>query len=515
VHSFVRSTDRSYLERTRRTWVGSGTAQSGIRMSHLTVRYLPWLVVASVATSIAAAYAALTLADRMRASTTPWQRRGWLLEGSLALGGGIWSMHYLGMLAVQLPVEVRYYWPTVLLSAMMAVAASAVVLSQLSHTAETSQRHQLMSALLMAMGIGGMHYAGMAAMRSRAMEAYEPWGIVLAIVSAGVFAWISLAVATRATYCTRCRKILRRLLASALMGVGIAAMHYTAMATVSFHDMRVVPNLAHTLRVGVIGEYGVGLVSAFVLLGTLAGAAFDERRIAALREAHDELSKAHEQLHDAHEQLSAANEQLRLTNEELEFAQQELLRSQASLCEMNVDLNELSIRDGLTGLFNRRHFDRMLETEFRRAVRRQGPVALMMIDVDFFKSLNDTQGHQQGDACLKQIAKMLQEIPMRGYDMVARFGGEEFAVLMPEANAEGASRKADEIRQGALALKLPNQGNPAAGGIVSLSVGVAVVWPQPGDRPEILVHEADDALYRAKRQGRNRVEMADRDTEAA
>jgi diguanylate cyclase (GGDEF)-like protein len=476
-------------------------------MTELTVRYISWLVVASVATSIAAAYAALTLADRMRASATRWQRRAWLLEGSVALGGGIWSMHYLGMLAVQLPVEVRYYWPTVVLSALMAVAASGVVLDQISHT-DSSQRRLAISALLMAAGIGGMHYTGMAAMRSRAMEMYQPWGIALAVVAAGTFAWVSLFVAARATCCTRCRKILRRVLAALLMGAGIAAMHYIAMATVSFHDMGAEPSMAHTLRVGSLGESGVGLVTAFVLIGTLVGAAFDERRITSLREAHEQLRKAHEQ-------LSEANEQLRQINEELEFTQQELLRSQASLCEMNVDLNEISIRDGLTGVFNRRQFDRMLTTEFLRAARREGPIALLMIDVDFFKKLNDAHGHQHGDECLKQIGKMLGEVPKRGYDTVARYGGEEFTLLMPEASVEGACRKAEDIRQKALGLKLANEGNPATGGIVSLSIGVCVMWPQAGDHPDILLHEADTALYRAKRQGRNRVEMAGCGTEAA
>ncbi|SEG60465.1 diguanylate cyclase (GGDEF) domain-containing protein [Bryocella elongata] len=483
-------------------------------MSELTVRYLPWLVVASVATSIASAYAALTLADRMRASTTVLQRTIWLSGGSIALGGGIWSMHYLGMLAVVLPVEVLYHWPTVILSALMAVAASAVVLEQISH-AETTRRRLLASALLMAAGIGGMHYTGMAAMRSRAMEVYQPWGIVLAVAAAGVFAWTSLAVASRATNCTRCRTILRRTLASSLMGIGIAAMHYTAMATVHFHDMGAEPDLAHTIHVGLLGSCGVGILTAIVLLGTLAGAAFDERRITALSEAHEQLRKAHEQLSDAHNQLNSANEELRMINEELEGTQQELLRMQASLCEMTVELNELSIRDGLTGVFNRRHFDRMLTTEFRRAVRRQGPVALIMIDLDHFKHLNDTHGHQHGDHCLKEIGKMLLEVPKRGYDMVSRYGGEEFAILMPEASLESAARKAEDIRQRALDLKLPNDGNPAAGGVVSLSIGVCVLWPQVGDHPELLIHEADTALYRAKRAGRNRVEMADCETEAA
>lgn len=477
-------------------------------MAELSVRYVAWLVAASIGTSIAAAYAALTLADRVRAAGTVWQRRGWLLEGSLALGGGIWSMHYLGMLAVKLPYEVYYHWPTVLLSGMLAVAASAVVLEQISHK-ETTQIRLAGAALLMAAGIGGMHYIGMAAMRSRAMERYKPWGIVLAVLAAAVFAWISLKIATRATNCSRCRTLLRRLMASSLMGVGIAAMHYTAMLTVTFHDMGAEPGLAHTLRVGLLGEWGVGLVTALVLLGTLAGAAFDERRISALHEANEELRKAHEQLREAHDELRRTHEDMREINEQLEHTQNELLRTQASLCDMNVSLNELSIRDGLTGVFNRRHFDRMLETEFRRAQRRQGPIALLMIDVDFFKKLNDTHGHQYGDECLKKIGDVLMDTPKRGYDVAARYGGEEFAVLMPEAHPDGALRKADAIRKRVLELGLENEGNTAANGLVSLSIGVCVCWPEEHQEPSFLLQEADAALYRAKHRGRNRVEFTE------
>jgi diguanylate cyclase (GGDEF)-like protein len=345
-----------------------------------------------------------------------------------------------------------------------------------------------------------MHYTGMAAMRSRAMESYNPWLVALSMGAAMAFAWMSLAIAVRATTCIRCRMWARRLTAATLMGLGIAAMHYTAMAGAVFHDMGTEPSRTHTVQVGTLGACGIAALTVMVLAGTLAGAALDKRRLAGLGDAHAALEKAHQDLRAAHDLASAANA-------ELEGAQDELLRTQASLCEMNLALSELSVRDGLTGVFNRRYFDRMLETEFKRAARAHAPIALLMLDVDYFKQLNDTQGHQQGDACLKQIAAMLLKMPLRDYDVVARYGGEEFVVLLPEAHPDGARQKAETIRERVLELALPNEASQAAGGLVSISVGLCVFLPKPGDDPQRLLKEADAALYRAKRAGRNRVEI--------
>lgn len=511
---------------------GPGVVES---MLQLSVRYDAEWVVASVAISATAAYLALTLVDRMRAAGADAHRLFWRIAGAVAMGGGIWSMHYLGMLAVQLPFPVFYDWRVVAFSALIAMVTSDVVLERIG-SGGSSPGHTLATAGWMAAGVGAMHYTGMAAMRSRAMEVYAPSLVVLSLVAALAFAWASLTIAVRAGLGRQRYRLPWRITSAIAMGIGVAAMHYTAMATVTFHDMGVEPSLAHTVVVGTLGRAGLALVTLLVLGVALTGAWLDERRIERLsefnaklrqaheqlreshrelREAHDELHHTHQRLHDAHEQLynsnlqlQILNDELRRTNEDLEQTQEELLKTQAQLCEMNADLGDLSTRDSLTGVHNRRHFDHSVNTEVRRAARRNGPIALLMVDIDHFKELNDTFGHQYGDICLKRVAEILASVPKRGYDVVARYGGEEFAVLMPEARTEGAARAAETIRRRVQQMELPVPEGHTQAPAVTVSVGVCMCWPRIGEATDHLVQEADKALYRAKHLGRNRVEVA-------
>lgn len=444
------------------------------------VHYSPALVTVSVLLSMAAAYAALLLAERMRAESTARGRRLWLAGGSVAMGAGIWAMHYLGMLAIQLPVPVYYDWPIVLLSGIMAIAASAVALHVISR-ARPHSRHVFLGGLLMAAGIAGMHYTGMTAMRSQAMEHYNLWLSSMAIAAAAIFSWSALAIAvavgsTRRTNCPECLRVA----GGCTMGLGIAAMHYTAMAGVTFMDMGASPARNGTLAVTELGQTAVIGITVLLLLVALGLAALDRRRLEALRVAHQRL----------------------------EETQTALLRSQEELQAANRTLSELSIRDGLTGLHNRRHFDAMLATETRRAARNRKSIALLMIDIDYFKRLNDTCGHQRGDDCLRAVACVLDDTPRRGYDTVARYGGEEFAILLPDCPLEAALSKAELIRSSITALALENPGSPHTPAIVTVSIGVACIHPQLGNSGESLLHAADEALYAAKRAGRNRIEAA-------
>ena len=188
-------------------------------------------------------------------------------------------------------------------------------------------------------------------------------------------------------------------------------------------------------------------------------------------------------------------------------AQHALLTSQEELRKVNAMLNELSVRDGLTGLYNRRHFDAALDTELRRAARNLRPISLLMIDVDCFKALNDGYGHQRGDDCLREVARVLAEHPRRGYDVVARYGGEEFVMLLPDADSYAARAAAESIRHAVHALKIENHGS-TVGNVVTVSIGVCCDSPHLYDESQRFVHQADAALYAAKRLGRNRVEIA-------
>ena len=174
----------------------------------------------------------------------------------------------------------------------------------------------------------------------------------------------------------------------------------------------------------------------------------------------------------------------------------------------NLELNKLAGSDALTDLANRRRFDQTLETECRRASRNMKPVSLLLLDVDRFKIYNDRYGHQAGDACLKKIGTALRGTATRTSDMAARFGGEEFALILPSTDESSAAEMAERIREAVAGLALPHEGNTEAGGIVTVSVGCATVRPTPdtlrGDGGT-LIGTADRALYDAKRLGRNRV----------
>jgi diguanylate cyclase (GGDEF)-like protein len=167
-------------------------------------------------------------------------------------------------------------------------------------------------------------------------------------------------------------------------------------------------------------------------------------------------------------------------------------------------LQSLAIKDGLTGIANRRSFDETLEVEWLRARREQVPLSLLLADIDHFKRYNDTYGHQQGDACLKTVAATIDEQALRPADLTARYGGEEFAIILPNTNRDGASRVAERVREAVCALEIVHADSDV-GQSVTLSIGVASMIPAVDLGPETLIAAADCALYAAKRGGRNRV----------
>lgn len=191
-----------------------------------------------------------------------------------------------------------------------------------------------------------------------------------------------------------------------------------------------------------------------------------------------------------------------------ERAQSDLRTTRDDLEKINSELAALALQDGLTGLANRRRFDAALDQEYARAMRNGTPLALIMLDVDFFKEYNDTYGHPQGDECLRNISRVLKAASTRPGDLVARYGGEEFAILLPGTDIAGATAVAERARQAIQAMNLAH--SESQNGIVTISAGVTSIIPvrnshsAPG-----LVRTADQALYKAKEHGRNRVYSAD------
>jgi diguanylate cyclase (GGDEF)-like protein len=190
-------------------------------------------------------------------------------------------------------------------------------------------------------------------------------------------------------------------------------------------------------------------------------------------------------------------------NRELETLVEQRTRA---LEDANNMLEVLSNTDGLTGMANRRSFDRVLAQEWNRGQRAGTPLALIMLDVDLFKHFNDHYGHLAGDDCLKALARAMAPAARRAGDLVARYGGEEFVVLLPNTNGQEALETARHIQREVWALALPHA--ETAPGIVTFSLGVASLLPSTQHSPEDLIRLADAALYRAKQSGRNCLQLA-------
>jgi diguanylate cyclase (GGDEF)-like protein len=167
-------------------------------------------------------------------------------------------------------------------------------------------------------------------------------------------------------------------------------------------------------------------------------------------------------------------------------------------------LREQSIRDPLTGLYNRRYMEAALKQQLSRVTRQLHPLGIIMIDIDHFKLFNDTYGHAAGDALLRELCKLLQS-QIRGEDIACRYGGEEFTLIMPDASLEVAQQRAEHLRQQAKQLKWQDASQFHEG--ITLSAGVAI-YPEHGRTIENVLRAADAALYRAKQEGRDRVVVA-------
>lgn len=181
--------------------------------------------------------------------------------------------------------------------------------------------------------------------------------------------------------------------------------------------------------------------------------------------------------------------------------------SQQQLLDTNLMLQRLMNSDGLTGLSNRRHFDEYLELEWRRAMREQQQLSLLMIDVDYFKAYNDSFGHLAGDEALRQVAEALRGACSRPTDLPARYGGEEFVLVLPNTSPGGARLMAEKLRQTVLGLGIPHTA-PVPDSYLTVSIGLATQTPSIGSHSRQLISAADKGLYQAKNGGRNQVGIA-------
>lgn len=179
-------------------------------------------------------------------------------------------------------------------------------------------------------------------------------------------------------------------------------------------------------------------------------------------------------------------------------------RTEEELMRLKAQLEEYSFKDGLTGVANRRMFDSVLETEWLKARQSGQPLSLILLDIDHFKQYNDLYGHLQGDECLRQVGRLLGASALRSRDLLARFGGEEFVLILPETDAAAAAVVAERCRQQIQAARIPHAAS-GANGHVSISLGTGTIHPGADSDHLAFIASIDRKLYAAKQQGRNRV----------
>lgn len=410
------------------------------------------LVLFSVLVAILASYTALDMAGRIATAARGRYARMWLAGGSIAMGFGIWSMHFVGMLAFRLPIPLAYDPAITGLSLLIAVLASAFALRLVSGDHLPPAR-LAMGALALGAAVASMHYTGMAAMRMRPGIDYDPLLFVLSIVVAvgasGAALWIAF----------RLRRSMPRVHqlrfgAAVVMGGAIAAMHYTGMAAAQFPLGSVCAAATdgidpHALALPIL------VITVCVLAVALITSVLDmrlEMRTAVLANALGEANK------------------------ELEF---------------------LALHDKLTHLPNRVLLEDRFAQAIQAASRQHGVFAVLFVDLDGFKGVNDTYGHQVGDGLLVQIANRLRAA-LRSEDTTSRVGGDEFVVLVGVDEPADAGMVAGTLIE-TLRETVYVEGHALH---VSGSIGIAL-YPADGQDQDALMTNADAAMYHAKASGRN------------
>ena len=230
---------------------------------------------------------------------------------------------------------------------------------------------------------------------------------------------------------------------------------------------------------------------------------FQIDEVLARIDTHFTLQLLQKRLSEQNEKLQKSEAEAREKSHQLELALKQLQEAQNELAKVNEELQRLANSDGLTQVANRRCFDERLQSEWHRLMEGKQQLSLIMLDVDYFKRYNDCYGHQKGDNCLQQVAQAISRAVKRPADLVARYGGEEFAIILPNTFAEGAIAVAQLIQQEIQQLKIPHLQSEVSQSI-TLSLGVSTMIPTLDLSVEILINQADEALYQAKRQGRDR-----------
>lgn len=406
-------------------------------MDHMYVHYNFAIVALSLLISILASYIALNLANKVS------QSRGthkiiWLSSGSFVMGGGIWAMHFIGMLAFHTGVTIRYDVWTTFLSAFASIGASFIAFYV---TLDSVMRLWKIAVGGAAMGLGivTMHYTGMAALEMKAEITYDPFYLMLSVLVALGASYAALFLFRR--FRNRPNFSLWKLYSSIVMGFAISGMHYTGMAAAQFHYTHT-DAADESMKGQLFLITGVAVVT-FLILAISWAAIFVERHI----------------------------------------------------------LERMAYSDPLTGLPNRHGLQRYFEKEFK--LQKKG--AVLFLDLDRFKSINDTLGHDIGDELLVEVARRLK-LCVIDQGIVFRLGGDEFLIATINGMNKNIEQLAEQILE---VVKKPYH----VGGIdlfVTVSIGIALV-PQHGYERSFLMRAADTAMYVSKNSGKNKFSIFSED----
>jgi diguanylate cyclase (GGDEF)-like protein len=406
--------------------------------------YTSWLVYLSIAIAMVVSYTALSLTARV-SGKNGHANAAWIVGGAVVLGVGIWSMHFVGMLALSLPIRLTYSLPTTIGSLILAIATGAFALFTVGRETLTLPRLTLGSVLLGG-GMAAMHYIGMAGIRIVPGISYDPWlfaaSLGIAITASFAALWLAFKLQRGRSW----QMILARYGAATLMGLAISGMHYTGMAASSFAAG------SYCLSGATLDNKWFAIVLSIFALGVMA--------IAILTVVYDAWLQQHRRERDA---------------------------------EIDTHLRNANRADALTGLPNRVALAEAAAVALVKASQRDGQLALLVLNVDRLKSINDSLGHEAGDQMLLEISRRLRSV-LRHNDTLARLAGDEFTILATELrsarDAESIAEKIMEQLQKSFVF---------AGVEVHPSVSIGIsTFPLDGESFDVLLRRANAAMRYTK-----------------
>ena len=427
----------------------------------LDCRHNPSLVLLGYLVACAGSFAMLNIAERVSHVEEATAQRQWRLLGAFCLAGGIWAMHFITMLAFEAPLETHYDLPVTGVSLLIMLIAAILAMNTLGQP-ELPPLKYLQASTCIGLGIAGMHYTGMAAMHSEAVQYYQPDLFVLSVVIAIVASLGALFLARHFRNGGGMFHQLLKYFASLLMGGGIVSMHFTGMSALTL----VVPAGSALELARTDNSLQLSLTIACITLLIIASS------------------------------ISAA-----LADKKLQGKEHDLQRVNALLSQLDqarMALQQVAHYDALTNLINRRGFNQIFAEKLAERTTSDGMLAVMFLDIDHFKRINDSLGHDAGDELLQIIAGIIKSATRSHDDVVARFGGDEFCILFGLSNREEAQHMAQRIMQ---KMKEPITlvGRRM---VMTTSIGISV-FPDDGTTCDELLKNADLALYQSKDNGRN------------